>query len=182
MFLKDKLATFDIFAYDVFKKPGFNWALVTVATEAKGSRFLQHFRVREQLVLKGRLLKCKKSNKKAEPLKVIALVQKEDDLHQQKKKSAKPALPKSQLSQPHYAFHSMATGVWDYDRHGKLLFDQKYQDHRQGTIIFGRTALVIYLESRTYAENEEDCNCRLDIPYGIIEHALPWSGRQGQAP
>jgi hypothetical protein len=37
------------------------------------------------------------------------------------------------------------TGVWDYDRLGKLVFDQKFKDERNGFITFGKSALVVSL-------------------------------------
>ncbi|XPS68550.1 RNA-directed RNA polymerase [Ascochyta lentis] len=179
MFLKDKLVDFGILAYDIFKKPGNQWALLTVAREENGERFIRHFQTRAKLVLKGRYLRCKKSNKKGQPeaLKVMSLLNKEENMT---KKPLKPSLPTSELSQPHFSFLSMTTGVWDYDHLGKLVFDQKYQDHRRGTIIFGKTALVIYLESRANANTEIDSNCRIDIPYGILEHTIPSNEAGGQ--
>ncbi|KAJ4345158.1 hypothetical protein N0V95_005883 [Ascochyta clinopodiicola] len=172
MFLKDKLARFEIFAYDIIKKPGHQWALLTVAREENGERFIRHPQTQAGLVLKGRRLRCRKSNKKGQPeaLKVMSLLNKEEDMM---KKPLKPSLPTSQLSQPHFKFLSMMTGVWNYDHFGKLVFEQKYLDLRRGTIIFGKTALVIYLESRANANTEADSNGRIDIPYGILEHTIP---------
>jgi hypothetical protein len=177
MFLKDKLSRFNILAYDIFKQSGAQWAILTVAREANGSLFIKHYQFQEKLVLKGRILRCKKSNRKGQPeaLKVVSLLEKEENM---RLKSTKPSLPKAQLAQPHFAFLGMMTGVWDYDRLGSLIFDQKYQDHRRGTIIFGRTALVVYLECQKNAQTEIDCNCRIDIPYSILEHTVP-SGERG---
>lgn len=177
MFLKDKLAKFKIFAYDIFKKPGNQWALLTVAKEENGVSFIKYFQLRERLTFKGRHLKAKKSNKKADALKVMSLLDKEEEI---RKKSVKSTTVTSKVSQPHFAFSNMATGVWNYDSLGKLMFDQKYQDHRPGTIIFGKTALVVYLESQNIGQSEIDCNCRIDIPYGILEHTIPSSEKSGQ--
>ena len=179
MFLKDKLLQFDIFAYDVFKKLENQWALLTVAKEENGERFIKNFQIRDKLVLRGRYLRIKRSNRKGhpEPLKIMSLLEKEEEMT--RKRPPKSSLPKSQLSQPHFGFLRMMTGVWDYDSYGRLVFNQKYQDHRQGTIIFGRTALVIYLESQRNASTKSDCNCRIDIPYGIMEHTIPLSEKEG---
>lgn len=168
------LAQFDILAVDITKKPGNQWAIVTVAKELNGNRFIKHFQVKERLVYQSRNLRCKKSNKKAEALKIMSLLDKEDTL---RKKAVKSAIPRPQLSQPHFNFTSMMTGVWNYDGLGKLMFDQKYQDPRRGTIIFGKTALVIYLQSYKGADTQADSNCRIDIPYGILEHTIPTSNR-----
>lgn len=168
---------FDILAFDIFKKHGNQWALLTVAKEVNGNRFIKYFQMQESLVYDGRQLKCKKSNKKAEALKIMSLLDKEDEL---RKKAVKSSIPKPQLSQPHFSFTSMMTGVWNYDNLGKLVFDQKYQDPRRGTMIFGKTALVIYLESKKGAATQIDCNCRIDIPYGILEHTIPANDKEGQ--
>ena len=173
MYLKEKLARFGILAYDVFKKHGNEWAIVTVAKEANGNHFIKHYQAREKLVYQGRQLRCKKSNKKAEALKIMSLLDKEEEL---KRKSQKPTLQTSKLSQPHFAFTAMSSGVWRYGEDG-LYFEQRYQDPRRGTIIFGKTALVIYLESRKDAASRADWHCRVDIPYGIIEHTIPSNDR-----
>ena len=173
VYLKEKLARFGILAYDVFKKHGNEWAIVTVAKEANGNHFIKHYQAREKLVYQGRQLRCKKSNKKAEALKIMSLLDKEEEL---KRKSQKPTLQTSKLSQPHFAFTAMSSGVWRYGEDG-LYFEQRYQDPRRGTIIFGKTALVIYLESRKDAASRADWHCRVDIPYGIIEHTIPSNDR-----
>lgn len=179
VFLKDKLARFDILAFDIFKKTGNPWAIATVATEVNGTRFIKHFHIHEKLLLNGRQLRCKKSNRKAEALKIISLLDKEEEM---RKKSLKPSLPKPQLSRPHFDFTTLMTGVWNYNNLGKLVFDHKYQDHRRGTVIFGKTALVIYLKSQKGASTTTttDCNCRIDIPYGILEHTIPSNEKGAQ--
>lgn len=177
VFLKDIFARFDILAFDVRKKTGDHWAIATVASEVNGTRFIKHFQVQEKLLLNGRELRCKKSNRKAEALKIMSLVDKEEEM---RKKLLKPSLPKPQPSRPHFDFIKMVTGVWNYNNLGRLVFDQKYQDHRRGTVIFGKTALVVYLKSQKGAATTTDCNCRIDIPYGILEHTLPSNSKGGQ--
>jgi hypothetical protein len=76
----------------------------------------------------------------------------------------------SQSSERKFPFLSLATGIWDYDHLGKLIFDSKFKDHRVGTITFGKSALVVYLEAGHAAAN---WHCRLDIPYSIVEHVIP---------
>lgn len=177
LFLKPRLEQFDILAFDIFKKHGNPWALITVAREANGNQFIKHFQVRERLVCQNQQLRCRKSNKKAEALKIMSLLDREDEL---RKKAAKSSVPKAQLSQPHFNFTTMMTGVWDYNNLGKLCFDQKYKDPRSGTVIFGKTALVIYLQSRKGAATQADANCRIDIPYSILEHTIPANDSAGQ--
>ena len=117
VYLKEKLARFDILAYDVFKKHGNEWAIVTVAKEVNGSHFIKHYQTREKLLYQGRQLRCKKSNKKAEAFKIMSLLEKEEEM---RKKSQKP-LQTSKLSQPHFAFTAMSSGVWSYNE--KLFFE-----------------------------------------------------------
>lgn len=168
---------FHLLAFDIFKKQGNPWALVTVAKEVNGNQFIKHFQTRDRLVYQGRQLRCRKSNKKAEALKIMSLLDKEDEL---RKKAAKSSAPRLHLSQPHFNFTSMLTGVWNYDNLGKLCFNQKYKDPRQGTMIFGKIALVIFLQSHKGAATQADSNCRIDIPYGILEHTIPSSDKAGQ--
>jgi hypothetical protein len=82
-------------------------------------------------------------------------------------------------SQPVFRFQTLMTGVWGYDPLGKLSFDRRYKDLRAGSIIFGKTTLVIYLESMEH----QLCNWhgRIDIPYAILEHTVPSveSGQHG---
>ncbi|KAF3047485.1 hypothetical protein E8E12_008544 [Didymella heteroderae] len=177
VFLKPKLEQFDLLAFDIFKKQGNQWALITVAKEVNGSQFIKHFQTQDRLMYQGRQLRCKKSNKKAEALKIMSLLDKEDEL---RKKAVNSSLPRPQLSQPHFNFTSMMTGVWSYDNLSKLCFEQKYKDPRRGTMIFGKTALVIYLQSQKGAATQADSNCRIDIPYGILEHTIPASDKDGQ--
>lgn len=71
------------------------------------------------------------------------------------------------------------TGIWSFEDPGKPVFDQKYRDPRQGFVTFGRSALVVYLKSREYADFY--WHCRIDIPYGILESTIPQieAGKRG---
>jgi hypothetical protein len=181
--LKDELQAFGILAFDVVKKRGFSWAVVTVAKRENGQRFLKRFGRNggEILMFHGRPLSCKVSNKvgQPEPMKVISLLQKEQAIS-----STTRATPQSlgltpSRSQPIYSITSLSTGVWNYDRFGKLVFDGKVQDRRVGSIIFGKAALVIYLGAS--AHHGYDWHGRIDIPYAILEHTIPSvdNGKQG---
>jgi hypothetical protein len=70
-----------------------------------------------------------------------------------------------------FPFQSLMTGVWEYDHHNKLIFDKKFKDRRQGCVTFGKSALVVYL--RIAVHHEINWHGRIDIPYGILEHAIP---------
>ena len=81
------------------------------------------------------------------------------------------ALQEERSSQPTFAFESLSTGVWDYDLMGRLVFDPKFRDLRQGYVTFGNAALVLYLQQ---SQNEAfGWHCRVDIPYATLEHVLP---------
>ncbi|KAH8727103.1 rna-dependent rna polymerase-like protein [Phaeosphaeriaceae sp. PMI808] len=173
LYLKDKLRKFAILAFDVFKKPGNDWAILTVANPDNARKFLsQHgLRSRQPLKFKARALNCRESNKRGqpEPLKVVSLLQKEEEL---KSKTMQPStLQKAKSSQPIYSFKTLMTGVWSYDSSGELVFDQKFKDLRTGSITFGNSALVIYLQNA--AKDDYNWHGRIDIPYSILEHTLP---------
>jgi hypothetical protein len=82
-------------------------------------------------------------------------------------------------SRPIFTFNSFSTGAWDYDRLGKLVFNKKFKDIRSGSVIFGKSALVIYLKASVH--QEYDWHGRIDIPYAILEHTIPSvdNGRRG---
>lgn len=126
------------------------------------------------------MLRCKKSNKPGQPeaLKVIALLQKEEEMRV-KPSSRGPNAQAPGPSQPIFKFQTMMTGLWDYSQAGKLVFDQKFKDPRSGFVTFGKSALVLYLQKGTHMEY--DWHCRIDIPYAILEHVIPSivSGKQG---
>ncbi|KAH7085270.1 RNA dependent RNA polymerase-domain-containing protein [Paraphoma chrysanthemicola] len=174
MFLREKLRKFDIQAFDIFKKQGNNWAILTIANPDNGRKFLglHGFRGRQPLMFQHMILNCKMSNKKGqpEPLKVITLLQKEEDYRL--RRGLQPSVAQAvATAQPRFAFQSLMTGVWAYDRQSKLYFDKKFTDMRVGSITFGKSALVIYLQK---AERQEyDWHGRIDIPYSILEHTIP---------
>ena len=125
-------------------------------------------------------LNCRTSNKpgQPEPLKVVALLQKEEEFRARRiHQPSTGSTPAS--SQPIFPFQALMTGVWNYDHQGRLIFEQKFKDVRAGSITFGRHALVIYLE--TTARDEYDWHGRIDIPYGILEHTIPFieNGKRG---
>jgi hypothetical protein len=165
--LKDRLRRFDILAFDLFKKIGNNWAILTVADLDNGRKFLGLYgaRGRQPLTFGFINLHCKMSNKKADPRKVVTLLQKEEEI-----RSRRVQQPTAGASQPIFPFQTLMTGVWNYDQQGRLTFDQKYRDLRVGSVTFGRHALVIYLETATV--NGFDWHGRIDIPYAILEHTI----------
>jgi hypothetical protein len=176
--LKDKLRAFGVLAFDVFKKQGVRWAIVTVAKPENGQKFLENFGGKggEPLVFHGRSLNCKVSNKvgQPEPMKVISLLEKEQALSTRHTTNHSSSHT-STKSQPIFLFTSLLTGVWNYDHHGKLVFDKKFKDMRGGSVIFGKTALVIYLEASIH--QEYNWHGRIDIPYAILEHTIPSVGK-----
>jgi hypothetical protein len=174
IFMRDKLRSFDILAFDVVKKQGFDFAILTIANSVSARNFLQRYgpRGHQFLLFRSIRLHCKASNRRGqpEPLKVIALLQKEEELRSRQFGSASSSKTPGS-SQPVFRFLTLMTGVWNYDYQGKLIFDQKFKDLRAGSITFGRTTLVIYLESTKHAP--DSWHGRIDIPYAILEHTMP---------
>jgi hypothetical protein len=172
--LKDKLGKFNILAFDLVKNQGKKWAVLTIANPDNGRRFLELYgsRGRLPLLFGFTTLSCKISNKEGQPkpLKVIALLQKEEQYRARRglKTSAEQA---SGSAQPIFTFQNFMTGVWGYDRQGKLFFEKKFTDLRVGSITFGKSALVIYLEQTQ--RQDYNWHGRIDIPYAILEHAIP---------
>jgi hypothetical protein len=181
--LKDKLAAFGIPVFEIFKKQGLTWAIVTVGRVEKGQNFLKRYGRggEDSLMFHGRALTFKRSNKLGQPdaMKVAALVEKEESLGSTAHTTTHSSGQRHSPSRPIFTFNGFSTGVWDYDRLGKLVFDQKFKDLRSGSVIFGKTALVIYLKASVH--QEYDWHGRIDIPYAILEHTIPSvdNGRRG---
>ncbi|KAH7378776.1 RNA dependent RNA polymerase-domain-containing protein [Pyrenochaeta sp. MPI-SDFR-AT-0127] len=181
IFLKDKLHRLDILAFEVRKFRGKNgrpFAILTVANPTRGNSFLQFHGSRgrqnplEQLTFRGEALRCQLSNRpgQPEPLKVRTLQEKEEVMRAKMVKQGSTAqIPRS--SQPTLSFQTLMTGVWDYDKMGQLVFDQKFKDERNGFVTFGNAALVLYLQQGI--QKNFQWHCRVDIPYAILEHAIP---------
>ncbi|KAH7393915.1 RNA dependent RNA polymerase-domain-containing protein [Phaeosphaeria sp. MPI-PUGE-AT-0046c] len=176
IFLRETLQAFDILAFDVYKI-GLRWAILTVAKRESGRSFLNRYGVHaypgyQRLTFQSAPLYCRASDRKDQPpaLKVSALLAKEAEmlLKRSKQPTASRTSPSTRTT---FDIQSLITGVWSYDRNGNLVFDPKYEDLREGTVIFGKHALVIYLESTDYADS--DWHGRVDIPYAIIEHTIP---------
>lgn len=174
LFLRDKLRKFDILAFDIFKKQGKPFATVTVSNPFNGQEFLKHYRFRggQPLRFGWSELNCKRSNKpgQPEPLKVVSLLQKEEDFRSRRVHQTSTSHAAGP-SQPIFSFNTLMTGVWNHDAHGNMVFDRKYQDLRNGSITFGRHALVIYLKTAT--SHGYDWHGRIDIAYAILEHTIP---------
>jgi hypothetical protein len=132
-------------------------------------------------MFRGRALTFKRSNKPGQPeaMKVASLLQKEETLSSTVRTKNHSSGQKPSSSRPIFTFNSFSTGVWDYDRLGKLVFDKKFKDIRSGSVIFGKSALVIYLKASVH--QEYDWHGRIDIPYAILEHTIPSvdNGRRG---
>ncbi|EFQ92511.1 hypothetical protein PTT_10351 [Pyrenophora teres f. teres 0-1] len=185
VFLKDKLNQFDIIVFEIRKFRGHNgrsYAILTVPSTGNGNRFLQQYGSRGRqvplrtMVFQGQHLTFRMNNKpgQPDPLKVKSLQEKEAAMRSKMGSQA----PKPQTSgRSTLAFQTLMTGVWDYDNLGKLSFDQKLKDRRQGYVTFGKSALVLYLQ----AGEPINWHCRIDIPYAIIEHTIPSfeNGRYG---
>ncbi|KAF1956713.1 RdRP-domain-containing protein [Byssothecium circinans] len=175
LFLRDTLSSYDVLAYDIFKKVGNKWAILTLANESYGQMFLQAHggpRPLKPLIFKKFQLSLKKSNKKGQPdmLRVRVLLEKEASIRAKKSKKGSGAKV-TQPSKPLFPFDGFQTGIWNYDHLGKLIYDGKFKDQRQGTITFGHSALVVYLAASIH--QDYGWHCRIDIPYSTIEHAIP---------
>ena len=175
LFLRDIVQRFDILAFDILKKTKTNWAILTTADSDNAQRFLQTcggFAPLNPLYFKQSLLRFQKSKNNAgqpDSLKVRVLMEKEFAMRA--KRSKQPYVSTTHASQPIFPFSKMQTGVWGYDSQDTLTFDSKYKDMREGTISFGRSALVVYLAAAEH--HQYRWHCRIDVPYGIIEHAVP---------
>jgi hypothetical protein len=173
-FLRDTVENFDILAYDVMKKGKANWAILTTADANNARQFLRifgGFNPSLPLYFKKAQLGFKRSKTEGQPdvLKVRVLRDKEAAMRA--KRSKQPPAPKGASANPIFPFTSFQTGVWGYDVSEKLVFDSKHRDLRRGTITFGRWALAVYLAAVDHQGYQR--HTRIDIPYGIIEHAIP---------
>ncbi|KAF1936008.1 RdRP-domain-containing protein [Clathrospora elynae] len=181
IFLKDRLLKLGILVFDIRKHRGQNgqsFAILTVPSINNGNAFLQYHGNRGRgaallpLVFRGQALIFRRSNRagQPEPLKIRTLQEKEASMRAKMGKQA-PVVQATRLSRYTLSFQTLMTGLWDYDRMGKLVFDQKFKDQRQGYVTFGKSSLVVYLQQGVH--EEFNWHCRIDIPYAILEHVIP---------
>ncbi|CAN9119100.1 unnamed protein product [Alternaria alternata] len=183
IFLKDLLLKLEVLAFDIQKYGGHNgkphFAILTIPSTAKGNKFLQLYGSRgrrvalQSLEFQGQRLVFQLSNRpgQPDPLKVKSLQEREEAERSKLGSQASTLKLERPSGRSTLSFRTLMTGVWDCDRLGKLVFDQKFKDKRNGFITFGKSALVIYLQagiSETF-----NWHCRIDIPYAIIEHTIP---------
>ncbi|PVI03312.1 rna-dependent rna polymeras-like protein [Periconia macrospinosa] len=174
LFLRDTLNRCDILAFEIFKKIGHDWAILTVAVASNGHKFLSNHGGQNPmapLVFKKGRLWMKVSNRKPDPLKVKSLLEKEATMRAKLAKKDVSAVSVTQSSNQPFPFHSFQTGIWHYDFSNTLAFDPKYLDLRQGTITCGKRELVVYLAATL--DHGHRWHCRIDIPYSIVEHIIP---------
>ncbi|KAF2641494.1 RdRP-domain-containing protein [Massarina eburnea CBS 473.64] len=177
MFLKDKLESLDILAFDIFKKTGFDFATLTVADPGNGQALLNMHggpKPSVPLFFWRMPLKMKKSNKRGQPDKLKAKILKQKETSTRMERMKKSLGPLMKQGKPIFPFLSLSTGIWSYDHLDKLIFDSKYKDPRQGAITIGKHSLVIYLSAGVH--HEHVWHCRIDVPYSIIEHVIPSVG------
>lgn len=141
-----------MFAFDVRKFSGqhSDFAILTVPSVSSGNRFLEirgsqgRRQALQPLYFGNQPLDFRQSNKRREdPLQLKSLKEKQET---EEAKRFKGPAPIAKLQRPGgstLSFRTLMTGVWDYDHHGKLVFDQKLKDRRQGYITFGKNALVV---------------------------------------
>ncbi|KAI4955654.1 hypothetical protein J4E91_001515 [Alternaria rosae] len=181
--LQEALHSVDVFAFDVRKFSGqYNdFAILTIPSVSSGNRFLEirgsqgRRQALQPLYFGNQPLDFRQSNKRREdPLQLKSLKEKQET---EEAKRFKGPAPIAKLQRPGgstLSFRTLMTGVWDYDHLGKLVFDQKLNDRRQGYITFGKNALVIYLRAET--AEAFNWHCRIDIDYATIEHIIPSRG------
>lgn len=184
LFLRDPLKRLDILAFDIFKKLGQNWAILTVANSKNGQALLQAHggqNPKNPFIFKKGRLWMKKSNNNRPPdvLQVKAMLEKEATIRAKQTQQGVAAVSVPQSSQQLFSFQKFQTGVWHFDGPGPPAFNPKYLDHRQGTITCGQRELVVYLEAT--AAYRFRWHCRIDIPYSIIEHIIPSQDSMGHA-
>jgi hypothetical protein len=153
MFLIDRLHKQDILAFEIIKlrsRNGQPFAILTVPDITHGNAFLQfhgsHGRgvALVPLVFRGRALVFQRSKTRGHPTPLkIRTLQEKDAAMRSKIGNQAPTAPNPRSSRSTLSFQTLTTGVWDYDQFGKLVFDQKFRDKRQGYVTFGKTALVV---------------------------------------
>lgn len=198
VFLKDYLLRVDIIVFEIRKYRSHNgnsFAILTVPTTTNGNRFLQLYGSRGRqiplrtLEFQGHPLTFRMSNKpgQPDPLKLRSL-QEKDAAMRSKMGSQAPAVQNSRASRSTLSFSALMTGVWHYSVLDALSFQEKYKDRRQGYVTFGKSSMVVsfsftrwsqvtHATAQIYLQEcmDESYNwhCRIDIPYAIIEHAIP---------
>lgn len=141
-----------MFAFDVrkFSSQHNDFAILTVPSVSSGNRFLDirgsqgRRQALQPLYFGNQPLDFRQSNKRREdPLQLKSLREKQEIEEAKRFKSPAPIAKLQRPGGSTLSFRTLMTGVWDYDHLGKLVFDQKLKDKRQGYITFGKNALVV---------------------------------------
>jgi hypothetical protein len=180
--LKDLLLKLDVLAFDIRKYGGHNgkpyFAILTIPSASNGEQFLQRYgsqgrrAARQPLEFQGQRLEFRLNNKPGQfdPLKIKSLQEKEEA---ERLKIGSQA-PIMKLERPSgrstLSFHTLMTGVWNYNHLGKLVFDQKFKDGRKGFITFGKSALVVSMFSEIVYNAK---SMLTDLSRYTSKHVLP---------
>ncbi|KAF2728426.1 rna-dependent rna polymeras-like protein [Polyplosphaeria fusca] len=165
--LRPELNRFGVLAFTVTKYKDKNFAFVTLPCEDIGKTFLRYYAMYPgSLKYKGRPLVVKRSSRPAQPDPL--LIQSLQEANERLRSKPERAIMTSG-STGMFPINTFMTGVWAYDG-PNLVLDQKYTDQRAGTITFGRSTIVIYLQE--VADAQSNYPIRLDIHHSIIDHTV----------
>ncbi|KAJ9647017.1 hypothetical protein H2199_002003 [Coniosporium tulheliwenetii] len=182
--LRYPLEQLSIFAYECRKMKNKGCAVLTIANEALAASFMAIYGYRDNpnpqdeevqrtktIVFLRRPLIFTRSTSKPEEtlLRALELEQRIKAEKQKENLVAKLTHAQPRLQQK-FVLSQLVCGVWDY-HHRALAYVPYFQDRRSGTIIFGKTSLVIILE----ASNGVNWRCRIDIPYYSIDSIITGS-------
>lgn len=175
-FFRPILLQISVVSFECSKIKGKGCAILTFRDEAKALLFLEkyglpsnplpHSRPKATLFFFRKPLTITPSNNTPSEF-LLRTLELEEKKTLQKKQTAASSRSKKNRHTNIFHFRSISCGSWTYEK-SKLNFNLHSRDLRIGSIIFGKSSLVILL----YASQQIRWTCRLDISYFSIIHIL----------
>lgn len=176
-FFRPILRKIAVVSFNCQKIKGKGWAILTIGDTAKAMVFLDQYglpadplpnaRPKNTLFFTRRPMTITPGRNSPSEYHIRALELEEKKILEKQKQTAAVPRPKKKRHANTFDFLSLSCGSWAYDR-SVLTFNPYLRDVRTGSIIFGKSSLVILLKART----EVPWTCRLDISYFSIVHIL----------
>jgi len=176
-FFRPILLEISVVSFECNKIKGKGCAILTFRDEAKALLFLEKYglpsnplpqsRPKTTLIFFRKSLTITPSNNSPSEFLLRTLELEEKKILQKQKRTGASSRSKKKRLTNIFHFHSISCGSWTYEK-SKLNFNPHSRDLRTGSIIFGKSSLVILL----YASPQIRWTCRLDISYFSIIHIL----------
>ncbi|OCK84898.1 RdRP-domain-containing protein [Lepidopterella palustris CBS 459.81] len=175
-YFRPVLGRFGIVAFECKKFKSQDKATITIANIEKAQKFLEvhgeppgqpRGQSRGQPRGQPRLRQWNVRNVPYDLLVRTLVLKEKQILQRQAQQTAVPVRGIKEKSRRQFSFRVMSCGTWSYEGED-LAFHQHFKDSREGSIMFGKSTAVIFLNSCEKLAR----TCRLDMSYFLIKGIL----------